>query len=199
MEISSSTLKHLVSKWPKTIFHCNEIARDYCKIVDDPMKSFDSENIHPCREYELVYLKHNLVDFEDIFNNQLQQWNTSHTVSENQFDEQTLFPILSPLFEFKSENKLLKYDKTMLVSSCKPDLFVRLNFSKSAQIDFFVVKIKKPAGNVYNQCKSGFVKVHREMKHLVDLQIGLGMDDPVSYIILVESEFLGVSHNQRSG
>jgi hypothetical protein len=32
--------------------------------------------------------------------------------------------------------------------------------------------------------------MHREMKQIVDAQIDLGMDDPISYAVLIEVDFL---------
>jgi hypothetical protein len=118
----------------------------------------------------------------------LKQRITSGNITENQFTEQAAFPMVLPLFEFKKEYELSKYDKTMVASSLKPDFLVRLSISKTKQIDFFIVEIKKPSGNVYNQYESDFIKVHREMKQMVDAQIELGVDDPVSYSLLVEGK-----------
>jgi hypothetical protein len=109
-------------------------------------------------------------------------------MSENQFAEQAVFIIVLPLFVFKKEYELSKYDKTMLSSSYKQDLLVRLNISKSKQIGFFVIEVKKPFGNVYNQYESDYVKLQREMKLMLDVQIELGFDTPVSYGMLVDGE-----------
>lgn len=70
--------------------------------------------------------------------------------------------------------------------SYKPDLLVKLKIGKSAQIDFFTAEIKKPGANYSNQLESDFVKIHREMKLMIDKQIEIGIDDPVTYSVLVE-------------
>ncbi|KAI9472489.1 MAG: hypothetical protein EXX96DRAFT_622664 [Benjaminiella poitrasii] len=120
------------------------------------------------------------------FHNHLRQWNNSNTMSENQFVDQAVFTLLLPLFEFRPEYEICKYDKFMAKSTYKPDFLVKLNIVKNVQIDFFTVEIKKPGGNLFNQLESDFVKIHRQMKFMVDSQIELGVDDPICYAMLVE-------------
>jgi hypothetical protein len=122
------------------------------------------------------------------FSNHLKKRITFGTITKNQFTEQAIFPMVLPLFEFKKEYELSKYDKTMIASSLKPDFLVRLSISKAKQIDFFIVGIKKPSGNVYSQYESNFIKVHREMKQIIDAQNELGIHNPVSYSLLVEGK-----------
>ncbi|KAI8056340.1 hypothetical protein BDF21DRAFT_161351 [Thamnidium elegans] len=43
--------------------------------------------------------------------------------------------------------------------------------------DLFICEIKKP-GCSNNKHESGFVKVHREMKSIIDPQVDMGIDDP---------------------
>jgi hypothetical protein len=74
----------------------------------------------------------------------------------------------------------------MIECACKPDLLVKLNISKNVQIDFFTAEIKKPGGNLSNQHESDFVKIHREMKLMINAQIEIGIDDPICYSMLVE-------------
>lgn len=79
-----------------------------------------------------------------------------------------------------------RYDKTMpSMNDYKPDLLVFLKLKYSAQLEFFVCEIKKPgcAGNRY---ESDFAKTQRELKAMLNLQIQLGVDDPVAFGILVE-------------
>jgi hypothetical protein len=70
--------------------------------------------------------------------------------------------------------------------SYKPDLLVKLNIKKNVQIDFFCVEIKKPNGNLCNQYETDFVKIHREMKIIIDQQVEFGINDPTAYSLLVE-------------
>jgi hypothetical protein len=75
----------------------------------------------------------------------------------------------------------------------KPDLLVTLKLKYNSSIEFFVCEIKKPgcAGNKY---ESGFVKLQREMKVIIDSQIDLGVDDPAYYGILMEGYFNTDNH-----
>lgn len=67
----------------------------------------------------------------------------------------------------------------------KPDLLILLKLKHNAKLDFFVCEIKKPgcSGNKY---ESDFIKVHREMKSMIDRQTDLGINDPTCFALLVE-------------
>ncbi|KAI9362341.1 hypothetical protein BD770DRAFT_240869 [Pilaira anomala] len=79
------------------------------------------------------------------------------------------------------------YDKTMICgSSYKPDLLIMLNLPNKKQVDFFTCEVKKPFGNLSNQLESDYVKIHKEMKLLIDTQIDLGVQHPIAYSLLVE-------------
>lgn len=71
-------------------------------------------------------------------------------------------------------------------SSYKPDLLIKLNLLNSEQIDFFTREVKKPNGNLSNQYESDYVKIHKEMKLLIDRQIDVGIDHPIVYSLLAE-------------
>jgi hypothetical protein len=64
----------------------------------------------------------------------------------------------------------------------KPDLLISLKLKYyNTKLEFFVCEIKKP-GCSCNKYESDFVKVHREMKSMIDQQIDKGIDDP-SYML----------------
>lgn len=48
-------------------------------------------------------------DILTMFSNHLKQWNTSPTMSENQFAEQAVLPYLGPVFLYKKEFEVSKY------------------------------------------------------------------------------------------
>lgn len=121
------------------------------------------------------------------FNNHFKQWNSSHNITENQFSEQAVFSLLLPAFLFKHEYEISKYDKAMICDSAyKPDLLILLNLPNKKQIDFFTCEIKKPFGNLCNQMESDYVKIHKEMKLIIDAQIDLGVQRPIAFSLLVE-------------
>jgi hypothetical protein len=79
-----------------------------------------------------------------------------------------------------------RYNHVELLLQARPPR--ALNISKNKQADLFVVEVKKPFGNVYNQYESDYVQLQREMKLILDTQIELGLDTPVSYGMLVDGE-----------
>ncbi|KAI9265513.1 hypothetical protein EDC94DRAFT_58932 [Helicostylum pulchrum] len=108
-------------------------------------------------------------------------------MTETQFSEQAVFSLLLPAFLHKPEYEISKYDKTMICdSSYKPDLLIILNLPNKKQVDFFTCEVKKPFGNLSNQLESDYVKIHKEMKLIIDTQIDLGVQHPIAYSLLVE-------------
>lgn len=67
-------------------------------------------------------------------------------------------------------------------SSYKPDLLVLLNLPDNQQVEFFTCEVKKPGGNLANQKESDYVKIHKEMKLMIDSQIAIGLDSPSVYV-----------------
>ncbi|KAL7332576.1 hypothetical protein PS15p_204594 [Mucor circinelloides] len=117
--------------------------------------------------------------------NCLYVWNTGN-ITECQFSEQVVFPLLLPLFNRHREFEISKYDKTMIaMEDYKPDLLIMLKLKFNVKVDFFICEIKKP-GCSSNKYETDFVKVQREMKAIVDQQIDLGINDPICYGLLVE-------------
>ncbi|KAI9256763.1 hypothetical protein EDC94DRAFT_615636 [Helicostylum pulchrum] len=69
----------------------------------------------------------------------------------------------------------------------KPDILATLKLKHGMQLNFFVCEVKKtPSGCSANKYESDFVKVHREMKVIINQQIDLGIDGPVCFALLVE-------------
>lgn len=55
----------------------------------------------------------------------------------------------------------------VIFSDYKPDLLILLKLKYNVKLDFFVCEIKKP-GCSDNRYKSDFIKIHREMKAMID-------------------------------
>ncbi|KAL9536735.1 hypothetical protein MBANPS3_012409 [Mucor bainieri] len=107
-------------------------------------------------------------------------------MTEVQFSEQAVLPLLLPLFAGRHQYEVSKYDKNMVtLSDYKPDLLILLKLKYNVKIDFFVCEIKKP-GCTGNKYESDFVKVQREMKAIIDQQIDIGVNNPLCYGLLVE-------------
>ncbi|KAG1469452.1 hypothetical protein G6F56_003250 [Rhizopus delemar] len=117
--------------------------------------------------------------------NCLLTWNNSK-MTESQFSDQALFPLVLPLFAGRLDFEISKFDKTMIaMEDYKPDLLVLLKLRFDIRVDFFVCEIKKPCCSS-NKYETDFVKIQREMKAIIDQQIDLGINNPICYGLLVE-------------
>ncbi|KAI9279658.1 hypothetical protein BY458DRAFT_32333 [Sporodiniella umbellata] len=117
--------------------------------------------------------------------NCLLTWNDSN-MTECQFSDQAVFPLVLPLFTGRRDFEISKFDKTMIaMEDYKPDVLIMLKLKFGVKVDFFICEIKKP-GVSSNKYETDFVKIQREMKAIINQQIDLGVNSPVCYGLLVE-------------
>ncbi|KAF1804411.1 hypothetical protein FB192DRAFT_1443204 [Mucor lusitanicus] len=67
----------------------------------------------------------------------------------------------------------------------KLGMLIILKLEHNVKVDFFVCAIKMPRYSS-NKYESNFVKMHREMKTIIDEQVNIGLDSPFCYGLLVE-------------
>lgn len=75
----------------------------------------------------------------------------------------------------------------------KLGMLIILKLEHNVKVDFFVCAIKMPRYSS-NKYESNFVKMHREMKTIIDEQVNIGLDSPFCYGLLVEGK-----HQPRQG
>lgn len=117
---------------------------------------------------------------------EIKRWN--HKDTEDDFMIYLYF-FIDEIFAI-TRNSMLNVHKTLKrisAESCfKPDVKISYEYKGGQNLDLCIIEVKKKSNTTYTPNNSDFIKIHLEMKAMLDRLIKMNVDDPVVYGLLIQ-------------